>query len=801
MTKPLLDSIITRLESEGFRIQGITFDLGNQKLTQQLKYQINHYFINPYDKSRKVFMFPDAPHLIKLARNHVFDTGFKVPSEDGNLVPLVKQDFEDVLAKNRGSELRTAFNLSRAHLDVKGSQRQRVRLAVQTLSSTVAQEMLQMGPDTNEYKAKHKAVKLFNDWFDVMNAKSRNDKNPLSRGMSPDANATNQLKILDKMEAFLLRFHVMDTAEKNYRPKAKQPWQYGMMCSIKSTKALYQQLVVETGSPFRFLLTAKLNQDCLENLFSRLRALGGDNVHPTPIEALRRMRILLLNNGAELLIRQPAVEMESIQMEDENGNPVSDEDIAEQKMSLEKEKEEYTAEQIAAQIADHKARQEFIDRELISSQVAPHEDFPSLIEQYDIETEAANIFQQDLARMEAEEREEQQRIKSKRDEDFTKIPRNVFDKTFLHESSTSLTVNALNDNVNTDTIHFETPVIITALTIVPNMVKLNVAHPQKRILFGRTLPKEFPLELYCNDISGTESDKASYLDSLPYDVDNGICTVSFPQNDTISNMLVLRGKYTSMTVMVVGRIEKKHDRESQGLGYVAGFISMKDTKNNAKVEERIKKAEEKAEEKAKKNGTTRKRKHEETEKTPFVPLGKKTKEATQSEVNDSLTPWIFSISRGGFVTPNREFFLDSEKFEEEFNAFHGFFEPRNDDYRFYGANEEIVDSSKGKKYFPFKKGPRIVDDLTDILVQKYGGKYDKRVLAHFSKTRLNIRIKAAKIKLAEDNAARLAANKKKRQAKLEGNAKKAKTVRDLKQQGQLTNSGTRELKQQGQFTN
>ena len=788
------------MESEGFHIKGITFDLGNSTLTKDLNYQRNHYFVNPYDKTRKVFMFPDAPHLIKLVRNNLFDYGFRVPSEEGNLVPLVKQDFEEVLANNRGgSELRTAFSITRAHLDVKGSQRQRVRLAVQTLSNTVSQSILQFGPDTEKYKAKHKAVKLFNDWFDVMNAKSKNDKNPLSRGMSPSVNATNQLNILKKMEAFLLRFHVMDKAEKGYAPKAKMPWQHGLMCSIKATRALYMDLVVE--GPFTFLLTAKLNQDCLENLFSRLRALGGDNCHPTAMEAMRRMRILLLNNGAELLIRQPAVEMESIQMEDEDGNPVSNEDIAEQKMILEKEKEEYTAEQIAAQIADHKARQEFIDRELISSQVAPHEDFPSLIEQYDIETEAANIFQQDLARMEAEEKEEQQRIKSKRDEDFTKIPRNVFDKTFFHESSTSLTINALNDNVNTDTIHFEQPVIITALTIVPNMVKLNVAHPQKRIILGRTLPKEFPLELYCNDISGTESDKASYLDSLPYDVDNGICTVSFPQNDTISNMLVLRGKYTSMTVMVVGRIEKKHDRESQGLGYVAGFISMKHTKNNAKVEERIKKAEEKAEEKAKKNGTTRKRKHEETEKTPFVPLGKKTKEATQSEVNDSLTPWIFSISRGGFVTPNREFFLDSEKFEEEFNAFHGFFEPRNDDYRFYGANEEIVNSSKGKRYFPFKKGPRIVDDLTDILVQKYGGKYDKRVLADFSKTRLNIRIKAAKIKLAEDNAARLAANKKKRQAKLEGNAKKAKTVRDLKQQGQLTNSGTRELKQQGQFTN
>ena len=63
-------------------------------------------------------------------------------------------------------------------------------------------------------------------------------------------------------------------------------------------------------------------------------------------------------------------------------------------------------------------------------------------------------------------------------------------------------------------------------------------------------------------------------------------------------------------------------------------------------------------------------------------------------------------------------------------------------------------------------------------------------MADFSKTRLNIRVRAAKIKLAEDNAERLEKNKKRR-----------KTVRELKQLGQLTNSGTRELKQQGQFTN
>ena len=46
MTKSLLYSIIRRMEGEGFRIQGISFDLGNKTLMSQtgLDYTRNHYF-------------------------------------------------------------------------------------------------------------------------------------------------------------------------------------------------------------------------------------------------------------------------------------------------------------------------------------------------------------------------------------------------------------------------------------------------------------------------------------------------------------------------------------------------------------------------------------------------------------------------------------------------------------------------------------------------------------------------------------------------------------------------------------
>ena len=48
-------------------------------------------------------------------------------------------------------------------------------------------------------------------------------------------------------------------------------------------------------------MTARLNQDCLENLFSQLRELGHHHDHPTPIDVKNRFRLLrLARNSVDL---------------------------------------------------------------------------------------------------------------------------------------------------------------------------------------------------------------------------------------------------------------------------------------------------------------------------------------------------------------------------------------------------------------------------------------------------------------------------------------------------------------------
>ena len=260
MDKNLLMQIIERMENEGFKIHGFTFDLGNKTLMSEIGFfQKEHYFENPADPSRKVYFFPDSCHNLKNARNHLLDDGFQVPSNDGTLVDLTKHDFEEILEKDSG-EFKINFQLTPNHLNCKNNMRQRVRLAAQLLSNKCAKAMTKLHPEAT---AKQKAIETFDNWFDSMNSRRPYDQkqNRCGFGIHRD----KQMKALDDMETFLETFKVKGKT-------AWDPWTYGIYISIQSMRALFDELV-ENG-PFEHILTARLNQDCLENFFSRFRGIS-----------------------------------------------------------------------------------------------------------------------------------------------------------------------------------------------------------------------------------------------------------------------------------------------------------------------------------------------------------------------------------------------------------------------------------------------------------------------------------------------------------------------------------------------
>ena len=121
------------------------------------------------------------------------------------MVKLTKEDFEKIMAFDK-SELKILFKLTRAHLDCVGSQRQNVRLATQLFSMSVAKAFLYLFPG-EEGQAKHDAILLINDYFDVMNSRI-----PFHKLRSKSAfgnNLAEQYDKLDQMEKFLEEFEVI----------------------------------------------------------------------------------------------------------------------------------------------------------------------------------------------------------------------------------------------------------------------------------------------------------------------------------------------------------------------------------------------------------------------------------------------------------------------------------------------------------------------------------------------------------------------------------------------------------------
>lgn len=122
MTKEILFIIIEALYKIGYIVIAMTNDMSptNVKLWRELTIgittvnKVECFFLHPSNFDLKVFVFADIPHLIKLLRNNLMDSGFKVDNE------ILDKSLLEELLQLHSKDLKIAFNLNREHLDVKG---------------------------------------------------------------------------------------------------------------------------------------------------------------------------------------------------------------------------------------------------------------------------------------------------------------------------------------------------------------------------------------------------------------------------------------------------------------------------------------------------------------------------------------------------------------------------------------------------------------------------------------------------------------------------------------------------------
>lgn len=139
VTTETLFTLIEKAEAAGFPVVAMVNYLGpkNTKLWKSLGITTeNGSFTNPAASERHVYVFGDAPHLVKLIRNNLLDHEFVI--QEGSVIDgsgvreSVKRSIRD---------LKVTHRLSDKHVEVTRSSRMKVKLAVQLLSETIGKAL------------------------------------------------------------------------------------------------------------------------------------------------------------------------------------------------------------------------------------------------------------------------------------------------------------------------------------------------------------------------------------------------------------------------------------------------------------------------------------------------------------------------------------------------------------------------------------------------------------------------------------------------------------------------------------
>ncbi len=316
MTSSVLLLIICALEDKGLCVEAMVSDMGSTNTALWKVLGIKPGATSFEHKDRIIQVFADVPHLIKLLRNHYLDKGFFLG--DGTM--FAKSDLKRIL-KVDNSELRIAHKLKEIHFECKGPERQRVLYACQLFSHSTACAYRFLFNSAEDGK-KADFVELVNNAFDILNSRHRDGHKKWDFALGWQKNINNsQVEIVKgfvEQREILLQFKeaissmrviLEDKGAQQKKCSSLLPFQKGWLISIDSALELFRKLQMKYDA--KFLLLSRCNQDCVENLFSRIRFIGGPNTHPGPVDFSNRLRLIVLGQSTKYVVDTAVVKCDS----------------------------------------------------------------------------------------------------------------------------------------------------------------------------------------------------------------------------------------------------------------------------------------------------------------------------------------------------------------------------------------------------------------------------------------------------------------------------------------------------------
>lgn len=230
---------------------------------------------------KELFLIYDVPHLLKSVRNNLLNGDIKLKNKTITFKDISDTYKIDILS----NKSRSMPKITSKHLQPNAWQKMSVKLATQIFSKSVS-AAINTCIQTGELKSKTakdtaEFIAQMNDTFDCLNSKNLYDKNPNRRPLSE----TNSyiFEVLEKTCSIFLEAEKVDYKKKSTKP----PCFTGFIWSINAIIGLFnsensnwQNINIDKSKTF-FLLTNRLNQDPLENMFSIVRQKNGYNKNPT----------------------------------------------------------------------------------------------------------------------------------------------------------------------------------------------------------------------------------------------------------------------------------------------------------------------------------------------------------------------------------------------------------------------------------------------------------------------------------------------------------------------------------------
>ncbi len=288
--------IIYRVEDAGLHVVSVCCDNAspNRALAKSLGVTTEQpFFANP-DPSRTsvIVWFFDVPHILKLLRNHLLDQGFTL----GSGTHIGKCHFVDLI-QQVDTEVTTNFRLTWKHVNVKDQEKQRVYLAAQLLSRRTALAFRQLFPNDPVKQELADFIEVIDQYFDTMNSRQKISMKDVACGFR--IHLAKQTEALSKIKDAISMVKVGKHQE-------HLPWQSGLLTGVNAIPVLYDYL--KSSFDVTYIKTARLNQDGLENTFSRIRAAGGNSKNPGAVEFQQRFRLHILGGCAKMALQHTSVE-------------------------------------------------------------------------------------------------------------------------------------------------------------------------------------------------------------------------------------------------------------------------------------------------------------------------------------------------------------------------------------------------------------------------------------------------------------------------------------------------------------